>query len=1185
MYLKALEIQGFKSFPDKVRLSFEKDVTAIVGPNGSGKSNISDAISWVLGEQRSRALRGNKMEDVIFGGTPDRQKLGFAQVSLILDNSSGAFDAEPGELTVTRRYYRSGDSDYFINKRSVRLKDINSLFMDTGLGRDGYSMIGQGRVDEILSAKSTDRREVFEEAAGISRFRYRREEAQGKLKKTDENLVRINDKISELELSVEPLRQQAEVAKKYLILRDELRGLEISLWMENLDKLAQKSALLREEYEESGKRIEEARQELHSLYDNAESFVEMMRVREEEAEKLRQEINAVTALAAEKESELAVLRTNMEANEKNAQRLEGELQEHDERNSTLSEQIELRRERIVEIENEIRSLSENCGQVIDDIDLKELELNEKNGELEGLAEEINRVSGAAAAAKARWEALDASGEEMLSRAESAKLELARFDERLNAETEAFEECEKAIRNIEEEQQSANNRIAGLRKRSQNREAAVSELQEKKNQLQMEESRIVSRTSLLSEMKKEYEGFSRAVKTIMQEKRGGGLRNIHGTVAELVKVPDDYAVAIETALGDSVQHIVVDREEDGKAGISLLKRRDAGRATFLPLSAIKGNEVSEKDILNEDGIIGLASRLVSYDKRYDGIFKSLLGRVLIAEDLEAAIAVSRRHSVRVKIVTLDGQVMNVGGSMTGGSAARSVGMISRANELEKLLSRQKELEGEIRELTIQVDAARREYTSANYEAELAETELRRIQDELLKKQTELEQRRVLVASLKDTRTAMEAGLDETENLADKSRSEKEAALAEAEEQEARLEELRALSDKLGAAKNEIEAQLDEMGEKLAALKNEETGLKSEREATYRAVAEWESLVETLGTEHQRKDAEITALRDRNKELETEAAAKAEQIENFKGLAAEGQKKLDETLADKNSIEAKRGGNEKRVQEKNAEIVELERAFARIEQRKQAADMEEKQIVDRLWETYELSRAAAQRQRQELESVAKANKRASELKREIGALGTPNLGAIDEFERVNERYTYLTDQRDDITKAKEELEKIISDITKEMEEIFLREFNSINENFQVTFKELFGGGSASLELEDPNDVLGCGVEIRVQPPGKTQKTLTLLSGGERAFVAIAIYFAIMKVRPTPFCVLDEIESALDEKNVSRFADYLRKICHNTQFLVITHRRGSMERADVLYGVTMQRGVSKVLSIDLEEALKKF
>jgi len=1185
MYLKALEIQGFKSFPDKVRLPFEKDITAIVGPNGSGKSNISDAISWVLGEQRSRALRGNKMEDVIFGGTPDRQKMGFAQVSLILDNSSGAFDAEPGELTVTRRYYRSGDSDYFINKRSVRLKDINSLFMDTGLGRDGYSMIGQGRVDEILAAKSTDRREVFEEAAGISRFRYRREDAQNKLKKTGESLVRINDKISELELSVEPLRHQAEVAKKYLVLRDELRGLEISLWMENLDKLAQKSALLREEYEDAGRRIETAKRELQELYDNADSFAEMLREREEEAEKLRREINAVTALAAEKENELAVIRTNMEANENNARRLEGELQEHDERNSSLGEQIEMRRERIVEIENEIRALSEKCGEVIDAIDLKELELKEKTAEFEGLGEEINRVSGAAAAARARWEALDASGEEMLSRAESAKLELARFDERLNSETEAFEKCEKDIRDIEEEQQSANNRIAGLRKRAQNREAAVTELQEKKNQLQMEESRTASRASLLSDMKKEYEGFSRAVKTIMQEKRGGGLKNIHGTVAELVKVPDEYAVAIETALGDSVQHIVVDREEDGKAGISLLKRRDAGRATFLPLSAIKGNEVSDKDILSEDGIIGIASRLVSYDKRYDGIFKNLLGRVLIAEDLESAIALSRRHSVRVKIVTLDGQVMNVGGSMTGGSAARSVGMISRANELEKLLARQKELENEIKELTVKVDAARREYTSANYEAELAETELRRIQDELLKKQTELEQRRVLVESLKDTRAAMEAGLDEAENMADKSRSERENALAEAEEQEARLEELRALSDKLGAVNTELEAEADELSDKLAALKNEETGLKSEREATLRAVAEWESLIETLGSEHERKNAEIGALRERNRELEAEAAAKTEQADSFKAMAEEGRGKLETALTEKNNIESRRGGNEKRAQEKNAEIVELERAYARVEQRKQAADMEEKQIVDRLWETYELSRAAAQRQRMELESVSKANRRASELKREIASLGTPNLGAIEEFERVNERYTYLADQRDDITKAKEELEKIISDITKEMEEIFVREFNSINEHFQVTFKELFGGGNATLELEDPENVLTCGVEIRVQPPGKTQKTLSLLSGGARAFVAIALYFAILKVRPTPFCVLDEIESALDEKNVARFADYLRKVCRNTQFLVITHRRGSMERADVLYGVTMQRGVSKVLSIDLEEALKKF
>lgn len=1185
MYLKALEIQGFKSFPDKVRLSFEKEVTAIVGPNGSGKSNISDAISWVLGEQRSKALRGSKMEDVIFGGTPERQKLGFAQVSLILDNSSGTFDADPGELTVTRRYYRSGDSEYYINKKSVRLKDVNSLFMDTGLGRDGYSMIGQGRVDEILSAKSTDRREVFEEAAGISRFRYRREEAQNKLKKTDENLVRINDKISELELTVEPLRRQAEVAKKYLLLRDELRGLEISLWMESLDKLARKSAELRQEYDEAGKRLEDTKQELQGLYDNAESFGEMMRLREEEAEKLRREIAAVNALVAEKENELAVLNANMEANERNAQRLGSELQEHDERNSGLGEQIELRRERIAEIENEIRSLSESCGKVIDAIDLKELELGEKNGELAGLTEEINFVSGAAAAARARWDALNASGEEMLSRAESAKLELARFDERLAAEMSAFEECENSIKGIEEEQQSAMNRISGLRKRAQNREAVVSELEAKKNQLQLEEGKITSRASLLSDMKKEYEGFSRAVKTIMQEKRGGTLKNIHGTVAELVRVPDEYAVAVETALGDAVQHIIVDREEDGKAGINLLKRRDGGRATFLPISAIKGSEVNEKALLNEDGIIGIASRIVSYDVRYEGIFKNLLGRVLIAEDLEAAIAASRRHSVRVKIVTLDGQVMNVGGSMTGGSAARSVGMISRANELEKLQLRQKELENEIKELTVKVDAARREYTSANYEAELAETELRRIQDELLKKQTELEQRRVLVGSLKDTRASMEAGLGETEDMADKSRSERAAALAEAEEQEVRLEELRNYSDKLNAARSALEAEADELGEKLASLKNEETGLKSEREATMRAVAEWESLVEALGAEHDRKNAEIDALHQRNKELAAEAEEKASQAENFRNIAAEGSLKLDAAIAARNELESRRSGNDRRVKEKSEELVELERMYARIEQRKQAADMEEKQIVDRLWENYELSRAAAQRQRLELESVAKANRRAGELKREIGALGTPNLGAIEEFERVNERYSYLTDQRDDITKAKDDLEKIIADITKEMEDIFLREFRSINENFQVTFRELFGGGNAFLELEDENDVLGCGVEIRVQPPGKTQKTLTLLSGGERAFVAIALYFAIMKVRPTPFCVLDEIESALDEKNVGRFADYLRKVCHSTQFLVITHRRGSMERADVLYGVTMQKGVSKVLSIDLEEALRKF
>ena len=1185
MYLKALEIQGFKSFPDKVRLSFEKDVTAIVGPNGSGKSNISDAISWVLGEQRTKTLRGSKMEDVIFGGTPDRARLGFAQVSLILDNESAVFDAEPGELTVTRRYYRSGESEYFINKRSVRLKDVNSLFMDTGLGRDGYSMIGQGRVDEILSAKSTDRREVFEEAAGISRFRYRREEAQNKLARTEDSLLRLGDKISELELSVEPLRRQAEVAKKYLTLRDELRGLEISLWMEQLDRLAQRTASLREEVAQAAAALEAARQELQTLYDNAESFTEALRAGEEKAEKLRGEIAAVTALAAEKENELAVLAANLESGRANAARLEKELAEQEERNAGLTGQIEARRARAQELDEKIGALSARCGELIDASDEAGREAREREAELQSALARIQAAAGAAAAARARHEALSTTGEEEADRTQTAREELSRFEERLAAEQAAFEEAAERLSALRQEAESKANRIAGLRLRARNRGAAAEEQREQRRRLQLESNRVNARASLLSDMKKEYEGFSRAVRAVMQEKRSGGLRNIHGTVAELIQVPDEYAVAVETALGESLQHIVVDREEDGKAAIQYLKRRDAGRATFEPLSAVHGTELNERELLTAPGVIGLASRLVRFEPRYEGVMKSLLGRVVVAEDLDRAIAASRRSRVRARIVTLDGQVLNAGGSMTGGSAARNVGMLSRTNELERLLQRQKELQEEDRALAEKITEAEREKAAADYDTETAEGDLRAAQDEIVKLSAETEQRRVLLRSMEETRQSMAESLGSAEDRAGRNESEKEAARRTAEDLAAEEEELRELAEKLTQRRDEARSEEARLNGELAAAKNEEAGLKSEREATLRTAQEWESLVAALSGERAQKEAALADLREQEAGQLADRAEKEAALARIRELEAAGRGKLDEALREKNTIEERRSGNEKKTQAKNEELVELEKSFARLEQRQQAADMEEKQIVDKLWDSYELSRAAAQRQRQELESVSKATKRVSALKREIGALGTPNIGAIEEFQRVNERYTYLTDQRDDILEAKAGLEKIIRDVTKEMEEIFRREFAAINENFKETFRELFGGGAASLELEDENDILSSGIEIRVQPPGKTQKTLTLLSGGERAFVAIAIYFAILKVRPTPFCVLDEIESALDEKNVGRFADYLRKVCAKTQFLVITHRRGSMERADVLYGVTMQKGVSKVLSIDLDEALKKY
>ncbi len=1185
MYLKALEIQGFKSFPEKVRLSFEKEITAIVGPNGSGKSNISDAISWVLGEQRTKALRGSKMEDVIFGGTQELGKLSFAQVSLILDNSAGAFSAEPGELTVTRRYYRSGESEYYINKRSVRLKDVNELFMDTGLGRDGYSMIGQGRVDEILAAKSIDRREVFEEAAGISRYRYRREESQRKLDRTAENLVRVNDKISELELSVEPLRKQAEVAKKYLTLRDELRGLEISIWMDALDKLGEKSAALREEYADMGDALEKAKAELQAMYGAAEEFSGALREREERSEELRAEISALEGRAADKDSELAVKQANIKSNNETIDRLSFEISEQTGRDGSLREQIEHQRARIGEITAELASIDADCAALTDESGEADSAASESEAEMNSLLAAAAAEENAAAAARARHEALVSALNEQRARVETAKSEREGSAERLETERSALKARKKELGEQKEALTSIENRIAGFRMKAAQRAKKAEELKERRTALEMEENRVASRVQLLGDMKKEYEGFSRAVKAVMQAQRGGALKNVHGTVAELIRVPDEYTMAVETALGDSMQHIVVDREEDGKAGINMLKRRDAGRATFLPISVIRGSELELPELEDEPGVIGLASRLIDYKDKYAPIVRNLLGHVVVVEDLESAIGISRRVKTRMKMVTLDGQVMNVGGSMTGGSAAKNVGIISRANELDSLRASLEKIKAELSESGAELGEAQRLSAEAEYETELLQTELRETQDAVLKLETEISQREFLCASLEEADSQNAKTLEAGESLIRKSEADCAEAQSEAGKHEKAALELREKIAALTRGREEQLRRLNALTERLNAMRSRASSLMSEQSAVERHISEWEGLLAEFSAQADEKKAAITALRQKGTVLSGEAAMLENEAAALRSEIEAVRARLDENIARRNEAEARRAKNEKLAQEKNGEIVELERAWARVEQRKQAADMEEKQLVDKLWDTYELSRSAAQRQRMELESVSKATKRASELKREISALGTPNIGAIDEYERVNGRYTYLTGQRDDILGAMGELEKLIGEVTREMEEIFLTQFRLINENFKETFRELFGGGAATLELEDEADVLNCGVEIRVQPPGKTQKTLTLLSGGERAFVAIALYFAIMKVRPTPFCVLDEIESALDEKNVARFADYLHKVCANTQFLVITHRRGSMERADVLYGVTMQKGVSKVLSIDLEEALKKY
>ena len=1001
MYLKALEIQGFKSFPEKTTLTFENNITGIVGPNGSGKSNISDAILWVMGEQRTKTLRGSKMEDVIFGGTEKRTPLSYAQVTLLMDNTDHLFDLDTSEVSISRRYYRSGDSEYYINKEQVRLKDINSLLMDTGLGRDGYSVIGQGRISEIISNKSADRREVMEEAAGISRFRYRKEDAERKLQKTEENLVRVNDKIEELELQVEPLRRQSEVAKKYLQIHDVLRIKEISAWMASLDKLRDNSDAVNSSYEEAKEKLAQAHAELDALYASSDSLLERMHQKDMEADDAREKLSQVQNDISANDAERAVIETNIRNAFASIERMKGDISNSEQRATEIREQIDT---------NE---------QLIRDLEAENIENQEK---------------------------LD----------------------------------------------SANNIIRGCDMKIQSRQATVDSLQKKQTSLQVESRSMDSRIQLLSAMEKEFQGYSNAVRTVMKEASHKVLKGVHGPVASLIKAEDQYALAIETAMGGAMQNIVVSTQNDGRSAIELLKREDSGRATFLPIDVIRGNVLT--DLPTQDkGFVGLAYDLVSYDKQYDGIIANLLGRTIVAQTLADAIRMSKNNSNRLRIVTLDGQLINAGGSMTGGSYVRNAGMLSRANELERLKQDKIVIENNILKNTKELDEATSELQSVQDQRSMAVEDQISIQN--------------LITSNVSKSSATSSAISQLKAL------------------------LQAITGDSESRRNAIETEET----RVAGMKQQLESLEKKNSTLQLRLSHWKDEI----------------------------------------------KKIVDTKMD---LEGKRNQTDRSVQDSNKELLNLERSVAKLEQKKVAADMEEKQLLDKLWDNYELSYTSAQEIRQPLESLQKTNKEIADLRRQLGALGTPNLGAIEEYERVSERYNFLTSQRDDIDKSKKELLVIISDITSEMETVFIDKFNQINKAFQETFLELFGGGKAALVLEDEDHVLDCGIEIQVQPPGKALSSLSLLSGGEMAFVAIALYFAIIKVRPTPFCVMDEIEAALDESNVLRYADYMRKYSKHTQFIVITHRRGTMENTDFLYGVTMQeKGVSKVLALSMEETEK--
>ena len=1184
MYLKRLDLQGFKSFPEKVKLEFNPGVTAVVGPNGSGKSNVSDAVRWVLGEQRARSLRGDKMEDIIFAGTENRKPLGFAEVSILIDNQDGRLPLAYSEVQVTRRVFRSGESEYRINGTACRLKDIQELFMDTGVGREGYSIIGQGKIDEILSVKSGERREVFEEAAGISKYRHRKEDSERKLERTEENLVRINDKIAELELQVEPLRQQAETAKKYLVLRDELRVLEISVWLEQLQDLRTARLKLESDTALAKAECDRAQQALDESYALGESFTEQMRQNDIQADTLRQQAGESDSAAGEESAAIAVLQTSIDHNNDSLRRLEQELTNADARRENLQGQIDAQLAHIADIDSSAAELGRELDALLAQAQALSDSARGAADEAESLRAQEAIAVAEAADGRAALSALNAALESADQRRTAVRQELTDAQTKLEGSEKEAKQNRRALNDAKEEAQAVQNIIQGHSLRMDSRRQKAEAAQTAKLELTMKVGAQDDRIRLLTEMEKEYEGFNKAVKIVMQAAEKNTLRGIHGPVAGLMTTKQEYAVALETALGGALQNIVVDREEDAKASIQFLKQRDGGRATFLPLTAIRGDELRE-NVDGEYGFVGVASRLVRYDSRYDNIFRNLLGRTVVVEDLDSGIALARKFRSAFRIVTLDGQIINRGGSMTGGSVSRSSGVLSRANELERLTKAQGTLHDKLNEAAQQAETAQRELQKAEYELQVAKEQQRKAEDDVLTLQGKQDHYDILLESLRLSCEAMERELADIDSREKDSRTraaEQQAAIDAAEERAAQLR--RSMQDKL-TGQTDLTERTNRLAQAVSDKKAAQAALSAEKDGALRSVEDLKGLQADMVSDRAERDELAQRYRQANEKAAAEMAQHQASLTEHNRRTDTLRQELEQLAQAKLELEQQRDRHSRDSRQCNDALLNAMQAHAKLQQKLDSSGMEESQILEKLWERYELSHSDAMEQRIELESVPKATRRIAELNREIKSLGTPNIGAIEEFDRVNTRYTYLSEQRSDVEQAKEELLGIIDQITQQMTEIFAQQFQLLNESFQETFLELFGGGKARLELEDENDILNCGIEIKVQPPGKQLKTITLLSGGEKAFVAIALYFAILKVHPTPFCVMDEIEAALDEANVVRYARYMRRIAGKTQFIVITHRRGTMEEADVLYGVTMQeKGVSRILTINLNDMAKE-
>lgn len=1186
MKLKAVEMQGFKSFPDRTKLTFDDGITVIVGPNGSGKSNISDAIKWVFGEQSVKSLRGAKMEDVIFGGSASRKPTGFAWVSLFIDNTDRSIDIDTDEVVITRRLYRSGESEYRINNNPVRLKDINETFMDTGLGRDGYSVIEQGKIAEIVSAKSTQRREIFEEAAGISKFRYRKTEAERKLTQAEDNLIRLRDIMQELEDRVGPLKAQSEKAKQYVVLAEEKKSLEISLWLEQLAKLGRQMAELEDktllaanDRTTAQKRLEEIERETEEIQQKTQ---ELNLYIEHKRDRIREWETAIS----EAKVNAAVKQNTVTHNEDTIRELQDEWERSMLSAGELEEKLTGLREDCALLQKEAEETARRWEESQKALEAKRQEERRLATEQSALALQKQELQEQIHRAELSAETAGTLAEETVDRLEALRGQAKNKDENLTRLREELAGHRAFAEELRERLESLQNSKNGYLYKLKSRSDKIAEVESRQRNSEKLAGEKLQRAQVLTDLEKNYESFNNSVKFVMKQAGAGALRGVIGPVSALIRTENRYSTAVEIALGAAIQNIVVQDETAAKRAIALLKERGAGRATFLPLTNIRANPIRESDLAARGGYVGLASELVQCEERYRAVMDSLLGRTVVAEDIDAAAAIAKAYGYRYRAVTLDGQVVNAGGSLTGGSVNKNASILSRRGEIDALTAEAKKYAAQVEELETQLTELRREADTIRATVEGIAAEEKTAREDLISAQTLVSR---LTASTEEAEQLNEQALREYDELTARVEELRKQKLTGGElvkkltEEVARLNRMDVEST---AAHTALTEAIEEAARQVTDLQMEAITRRKDCEAA-------QSVIAQLENQQSGSEAALTELRQKQEQLQKENEAIRAEIEEITAGAAGGGSEIETLRRDikeadgqKDTLEARRSIL---TRESGDAITKREAAaseLVRLQEKSEAMQEQQNGISTKMWEEYELTRSEAAETAIPLEDVPAAQKRLTELRGRIRGLGAVNVAAIEEYEEVSGRYRFMKEQIDDAENAKKELTRLIAELSAKMSAIFTERFAGINRHFGEIFRELFGGGHAELRLTDATDPLETGIEIIVQPPGKIIKNLSALSGGEQAFVAICIYFAILRVNPAPFVLIDEIEAALDDVNVGKFAAYLHRMTDHTQFISITHRRGTMEQGDVLYGVTMEEeGISKLLRLDVAEMEKKF